>query len=72
MSQAALARDMESGQVDILIGMKGKETIYRADDRLAGDQADFYVEIPETGLYTITVSAREAKGQVEFLKEENE
>ena len=59
---------IESGHVDIAIGMKGEEAVYRADDRPAGDKADFVVEIPQTGSYTITVSARKAKGQVEFMK----
>lgn len=59
---------IESGHVDIAIGMKGEKAVYRADDRPAGDKADFVVEIPQTGSYTITVSARKAKGQVEFMK----
>ena len=63
---------IESGRVDIAIGIEGEEAVYRADDRPAGDKADFYVEIPQTGSYTITVSAREAKGQIEFMKMENE
>ena len=63
---------IESGRVDIAIGIEGEEAIYRADDRPAGDKADFYVEIPQTGSYTITVSAREAKGQIEFMRMENE
>ncbi len=63
---------IESGHVDILIGMESEEPVYRADDRAAGDDADFYVEIPKTGTYTITVSAREAKGRIMFLKTENE
>ena len=62
---------IESGRVDIAIGMEGEEAIYRADDRPAGDKADFYVEIPQTGSYTIAVSAREAKGRVEFMKTDN-
>ena len=62
---------IESGRVDIAIGMEGEEAIYRADDRPAGDKADFYVEIPQTGSYTITVSARKAKGRVEFMKTDN-
>ena len=37
-----------------------------------GDKADFDVEIPQTGSYAITVTAREAKGQIEFMKMENE
>ena len=63
---------IESGRVDIAIGIEGEEAIYRADDRPAGDKADFYVEIPQTGSYTIAVSAREAKGQIEFMRMENE
>ena len=63
---------IESGRVDMSIGMEGEEAIYRADDRPAGDQADFDVEIPQTGSYTITVFAREAKGKVEFSKGKNE
>ena len=62
---------IESGRVDIAIGIEGEEAIYRADDRPAGDKADFYVEIPQTGSYTITVSARKAKGRVEFMKTDN-
>ena len=63
---------IESGQIDVSIGMEGKEAIYQANDRTAGDEADFCVEIPETGSYTITVSAREAKGWIEFLKTKSE
>ena len=63
---------IESGRVDIAIGIEGEEAIYRADDRPAGDKADFDVEIPKTGSYTITVSAREAKGQIEFMKTDNQ
>lgn len=63
---------IESGHVDIVIGMEGKDAVYRADDRPAGDKADFDVEIPKTGSYTITVSAREAKGQIEFMKTDNQ
>ena len=59
---------IESGQIDISIGMEGKETLYQANDRAAGDEADFWVEIPQTGAYTITLTAQDAKGQVEFLK----
>ena len=59
---------IEKGLVDIAIGQKNEEVVYQANDRLAGDKADFYVEIPKTGSYTITVSAREAKGEIDFLK----
>ncbi len=63
---------IENGQMDVVIGMKGEEAVYRANDRPAGDEADFCVEIPQTGSYTITVTAREAKGRIEFLKTKSE
>ena len=63
---------IESGRADIAIGMEGEEAVYRANGRTAGDEADFDVEIPQTGTYTITVTAREAKGRIEFTKTENE
>ena len=59
---------IESGHVDIVIRQENEEPVYRADEHAAGDKAAFYVEIPQTGSYTITVSARKAKGQVEFMK----
>ncbi len=63
---------IESGHVDIVNSQKNEEPVYQADDRAAGDKADFYVEIPQTGSYTITVSSREAKGQISFFKTDNE
>ncbi len=63
---------IESGQIDVVIGMEGEEAVYRANDRSAGNEADFYVEIPKTGSYKITVSAWEAKGRIEFLKTKSE
>ena len=63
---------IESGQIDVTIGMEGEEALYRANDRAAGDEADFCVEIPQTGSYTIIVTARDAKGRIEFLKTKNE
>lgn len=61
---------IESGRVDIVIRQENKEPVYQADDRAAGDEAAFLVEIPQTGSYTITVSARKAKGQLAFMKME--
>ena len=63
---------IESGYMDIKIGMEGEEAVYQADDRTAGDKADFYVEIPKAGTYTIIVVAREAKGRIELLKTKSE
>ena len=63
---------IESGHTDIVIGIAGEEPVCRADDRSAGAEADFSVKIPRAGTYTITVSAREAKGQFMFLKTKNQ
>ena len=63
---------IESGQIDVTIDMEDEEALYRANDRAAGDEADFCVEIPQTGSYTITVIARDAKGRIEFLTTKNE
>ncbi len=62
---------IESGHVDVVIRQENKEPVYQANDRVAGDKADFYVEISQTGSYTITVSSRKAKGQISFLKRDN-
>ncbi len=62
---------IKSGHVDIVIRQKNEEPIYQANDRAAGDKADFCVEIPQTGSYMISVSARKAKGQISFMKTEN-
>lgn len=58
---------IESGSVNIVIGQKNEEPVYQANDRAAGDEADFSVEIPKTGDYTITVNARQAKGRIDFV-----
>ncbi|MDO4614656.1 MAG: hypothetical protein Q4B15_03410 [Lachnospiraceae bacterium] len=59
---------IEKGNVDIVIGQENENPVYKANDRVAGDEADFYVEISKSGYYTITVSVREAKGIIDFLK----
>lgn len=58
---------IENGSVDIAVGQKNEEPVYQAHDRSAGDEADFSVEIPKTGDYTITVNARQAKGRIDFV-----
>lgn len=63
---------IESGQMDIVIGMEGEKAVYRANGRPAGDEAEFEVEIPQTGAYAITVTAREAKGRIDILKTKSE
>lgn len=61
-------RQIESGHADIVIRQNHEDPVYQANERTAKDHADFYVEIPQTGSYTITVSVRKAKGQISFLK----
>ena len=60
------AWNIESGSVDILIGAAGAEPLYRADGRGKGDAANFELTVPSAGEYVISVSAREAKGWMEF------
>ena len=57
---------IERGSVDIRIAMEGEAPVYQANDRGKGDAADFDLTIPRSGDYTVTVSARKAKGWVEF------
>ena len=63
---------IENGSVDIVIGQENEDPVYQANDCPAGDKADFFVMIPQTGSYTITVSAQNAKGKISFLKTSNE
>lgn len=63
---------IENGSVDIVIGQENEDPVYQANDRPAGDKADFFVMIPQTESYTITVSAQNAKGKISFLKTSNE
>ena len=59
---------IESGSVDLLISMAGEAPLYRANGRGKGDSADFELTIPRSGDYTVSVSARKAKGQTEFAR----
>ncbi len=63
---------IEGGHVDVVIGQENREPVYQANDRVSGDKADFYVVIPQTGPYTITVSSRKARGQISFLNADSE
>ncbi len=53
------------GSVDVTVGMEGQETIYRGNGQ---QNADFVLEIPETGTYHISVSGHRAKGNVSFAR----
>ena len=61
---------IESGSVDILIGMKGEAPHYQAKGRGNGDAASFDLTVPQTGEYTITVTGRNARGWISFSEEQ--
>ena len=53
------------GTVDVTVGMNGKEPIYRGNGQ---QNADFVLEIAETGSYHIFVSGHQAKGNISFTR----
>ena len=53
------------GTVDVTVGMNGKEPIYRGNGQ---QNADFVLEIAETGNYHIFVSGHQAKGKITFTR----
>ena len=53
------------GTVDVTVGMNGKEPIYRGNGQ---QNADFVLEIAETGSYHISVSGHQAKGNIAFIR----
>ena len=63
---------IESGSADIVIGRAVEAPIYQANGRGKGDEADFELTIPETGDYTISISARQARGWMEFEEKRRE
>ena len=54
-----------NGYVDVTVRQEGKEPIYRGNGQ---KNADFVLEIPETGNYHISVSGHQAKGNVSFIR----
>ena len=53
------------GNVDVTVRPEGKEPIYRGNGQ---QNADFVLEIPETGNYHISVTGHQAKGTVSFTR----
>ena len=53
------------GSVDVTVQIKGKEPIYRGNGQ---QNADFVLEITETGDYQLSVSGHQAKGSVSFTR----
>jgi len=59
---------IEKGSMDAAVKMENGGTVDRTYHSTAGEQADFYPEIPETGSYLITVAGHNAKGETEFQR----
>ena len=53
------------GYVDVTVQLEGKEPIYRGNGQ---QNADFVLEIAETGNYHISVSGHQAKGEITFTR----
>ena len=53
------------GSVDVTVRLEGQETIYRGNGQ---QNADFVLEIAETGNYHISVWGYQAKGNVSFTR----
>ena len=53
------------GYVDVIVQPEGKEPIYRGNGQ---QNADFVLEIPETGGYRISITGHQAKGSVSFTR----
>lgn len=55
--------EIKKGKVDIYVGIKGKDYIYKENDI---DSGRFNLTIPESGNYTIHINANKASGFAEF------
>ena len=53
------------GTVDVTVGMEGQAPIYRGNGQ---QNADFVLEIAETGNYHISVTGHQAKGSISFTR----
>ena len=53
------------GFVNVTVGMEGQEPIYRGNGH---QNADFILEIAESGNYHISVSGHQAKGSISFTR----
>ena len=53
------------GTVDVTVGMEGQTPIYRGNGQ---QNAEFVLEIAETGNYHIFVSGHQAKGNISFTR----
>ena len=53
------------GSVDVTVGMEGQEPVYRGRGQ---QNAEFVLEIAETGYYHISVTGHQAKGSISFTR----
>ena len=53
------------GYVDVTVQSDGTEPIYRGNGQ---QNADFVLEIPETGGYRISIIGHQAKGRITFTR----
>ena len=53
------------GSVDVIVRLEGQEPSYRGNGQ---QNADFVLEIAETGSYHISVSGHQAKGNISFTR----
>ena len=52
-----------TGNVDVIVGQKGEEPIYKGTGQ---NNADFILTVPKTGCYHISVTGHRAKGEISF------
>ena len=53
------------GSADVIVGMEGKTSIYQGRGQ---QNAEFVLEIAETGSYHISVTGHQAKGSISFTR----
>lgn len=58
----------ESGKTGIIVQKENDEAIYQGNDV---PTSSFEVTVPETGIYTCTVTGQHAKGSVSIVKKDN-
>lgn len=54
-----------SGDVDVIVGLSGKDPLYRGNGQQNGE---FSLPISEAGTYHISVTGHQAKGSVSFTR----
>ena len=60
-----IALSHTEGSVDVIVRQEGQKPIYRGNGQ---QNADFVLEITETGSYHISVSGHQAKGNCSFTR----